>query len=736
MLTKLSKDIYYSFPIQLFILHFKKFQVLLIFWFILFSTIDSVFFKMFGADALFFIPEYMGTVNFIGTLIIGAALGFYIISWNITTFILHSKRVRFLATSTNPFLKYCINNAILPLLFLIFYFVKLYQYDSYRELMSTIEIVKLMLGLIVGFVAAIAICVIYFFGADKTIIRTINPIESNPDTDKETIEGDLKVSYYFTGSLKLKKARTTTHYRQAFLDMVFTRHHLSAIISMFLAFLFLVLVGFFLENKFFEMPAASSILIFFSVMVAVIGALTYFLQAWSIPVVIVALFVINILYKNEIIDPRNKAYGLNYIDKTHRPLYNKNSLSALCTNEKVESDKANMIVVLNNWKARQKSKKPTMIFINVSGGGLRSAAFVMNALQQLDSATNGALMNQTFLISGASGGMLAATYYRELYRASLKDKVININNPIYTNNIACDLLNPVFTSMITRDVVAPIQKFNVDHLEFVKDRGYAFEKKLSDNTNGVLNIQLKDVANDEANARIPLIIYNSVVKSDGRKLMIGTQPMSFMMKPAALSADSSLIPDAIDFAALFKDLNPYNLRVLTALRMNATFPYVLPNVWLPTTPVIDVMDAGLRDNYGQETTLRFIDHFKEWIQQNTGGVLIIQLRDRSNENWQQAFETQSIADMMITPATMLQHNWFKLQDYFQTDQYSYYKKMDSSIDRISLMYKPEQADKGAAMNFHLSTREKIDVIESFNSPVNQKALQQIKYILSSKAVKD
>ena len=148
------------------------------------------------------------------------------------------------------------------------------------------------------------------------------------------------------------------------------------------------------------------------------------------------------------------------------------------------------------------------------------------------------------------------------------------------------------------------------------------------------------------------------------------------------------------------------------------------------------MDAGLRDNYGQETTLRFIDYFKDWIQQNTGGVLIIQLRDRSNENWQQAFESQSIADMVITPATMLQHNWFKLQDYFQTDQYSYYKKTDSTIDRISLMYQPEKADKGAAMNFHLSTREKIDVIESFNSPINQKALQQIKNLLNAKAVKD
>ena len=64
--------------------------------------------------------------------------------------------------------------------------------------------------------------------------------------------------------------------------------------------------------------------------------------------------------------------------------------------------------------------------------------------------------------------------------------------------------------------------------------------------------------------------------------------------------------DGVDYQRLFANQDPMNLRVLTALRMNATFPYVLPNVWLPTTPVIDVMDAGLRDNYGQETAIRFI----------------------------------------------------------------------------------------------------------------------------------
>jgi hypothetical protein len=45
-------------------------------------------------------------------------------------------------------------------------------------------------------------------------------------------------------------------------------------------------------------------------------------------------------------------------------------------------------------------------------------------------------------------------------------------------------------------------------------------------------------------------------------------------------------------------------------------------------PVIDVMDAGLRDNYGQETSLRFAEAFDDWIKENTSGVLIIQVRDR------------------------------------------------------------------------------------------------------------
>ncbi|MBC7867760.1 MAG: patatin-like phospholipase family protein, partial [Gloeobacteraceae cyanobacterium ES-bin-316] len=277
---------------------------------------------------------------------------------------------------------------------------------------------------------------------------------------------------------------------------------------------------------------------------------------------------------------------------------------------------------------------------------------------------------------------------------------------------------------------APMQKFSVGKNRYIKDRGYAFEKKLSDNTRGLLNIQLKDIAADETAARVPMIIFNSVIKRDGRKLLISTQPLSFMMKSRYFHADTSVSADAVDFGAMFKNQDPMNLRVLTAMRMNATFPYVLPNVWLPSQPVIDVMDAGLRDNLGAETSLRFIDNFREWIKENTGGVVLLQLRDRVNEDWLMNQQKQSLTDMVVTPATMLQHNWFSLQNYFQADQFSYFNNNhDSLLKRISIVYKPARIEKGAALNFHLSAREKRDIMSSFYSDANAAAVNSMLALL-------
>ena len=736
-MKRVLENIYHSFPVQLFILHFRKVQVLLLFWYLLGSTINSGFMKTYGADGLFFSPEYLGNVNLWSGVIVGVALGVFIMSWNITTFILHSKRCRFLATTTQPFLKYCINNAVLPLLFIGFYFYKLYVFDKTKELMRPEEILVLIGGILAGFIVLLLVSFAYFFGAERTIQRTINPIiemdkhfsQHYTDSGRQDDFG-LKVTSYLGKGFRFRQTRNIAHYDHNFLDLVFTRHHFSGIISIAMAFVFLIVVGFFMDNPVFEAPAAASIFIFFAAMTAVIGALSYFLQSWSMVAFIAILVFVDVLYQHDIIDTRNKAYGLDYINQKERPGYSKESLQDLCSPQKIAGDKANMIAILENWKKKQKEEKPVIVFINVSGGGLRSGTFVMNTLQHLDSMTHGNLMQHTMLISGASGGMLAATYYRELYRLQLSDSSVGRFHSSYTNNIANDLLNPVFSSMVARDIFSPAQKFSVGEFRYVKDRGYAFEQKLNKNSRGILGSQLKEYVSEERNATIPLMIFNSTIAQDGRRMMISTQPISFMMKPAGEANDTAASPDAVDFAALFAKQGPLNVRLLTALRMNATFPYVLPNVWLPTTPVIDVMDAGLRDNFGQETTLRFIDNFKDWLKENTSAVVIIQMRDRLLDNWQEPFETGSITDFIVKPATMLQQNWQKLQDYSATDQLGYLGTDKTlNLHHIVFMYVPQSGEKAAALNFHLTATEKRDVKASFSNSFNQSSLKKVMEML-------
>jgi hypothetical protein len=192
-------------------------------------------------------------------------------------------------------------------------------------------------------------------------------------------------------------------------------------------------------------------------------------------------------------------------------------------------------------------------------------------------------------------------------------------------------------------------------------------------------------------------------------------------------------PDAVDFTSFFAKQDPYNIRILTALRMNATFPIVLPNVWLPSEPVVDVMDAGLRDNFGQETALRFLEVFDDWIKQNTSGVLLLQIRDRKAGGWEAPYLSDDISDHVTKPFLLLQHNWFKMMEYFQNDMLSYYTSYSGNkIYKIAFQYAADNEENKAALNFHLTRREEKDIMGSILSPMNQKSFQQLQDLLNQK----
>jgi len=690
----------------------------------------------YGADSLFLAPEYLGTVNPVGAGIVGMAVGMFIMSWNITSFILFSRHFKFLSATTNPFLKYCINNFVIPLFFIIFYFIKAWSFDHYKELIPLGECLVLAGGFIGGFILILFLSFIYFFRADRSIYRRMMPVINNPkDYITHLSPGQIpsseskvmKVEWYLDTPKTIHKARNVSHYTHDFIEDIFKRHHFAAVLSVFAAFIFLIAISFLQDFSFFQIPAAASITVFFAILIGVSGAFTYFLQSWSIPYVIGLIIILNFFYKWNWIDPRNKAFGLNYQNVTERPVYSRDSLMALASAENVKKDSLNMIGVLENWKRKQNEDKPLLVVINSSGGGHRSATFTMSILQRLDSITQGEIMKKTFLITGASGGMIGASYFRELYLQKQKGEKIKLTDKKYIDDIAGDLLNPLFSSFVARDLFSPAMKFKVGSYIYVKDRAYSFESKLNENTNGFLNKQLKDYKTEEENANIPLAFYNSVITRDGRKMLISTQPVRFMMQTRF---DTSLLPsadpDIIDFTSFFSKQDPYNLRIISALRMNATFPIVLPNVWLPSSPIIDVMDAGLRDNYGQETALRFLEFFDDWIKQNTRGVLIIQLRDRPGGGWDFPFVTDNIVEHITKPFLIMQHNWFKMMEYSQNDMLGYYAMhKDHLIYKITFQYATEKPEEKAALNFHLTQREKEHIITSPDFPVNQEGFKKI-----------
>ena len=735
-LRRYALGVWYSLPVQLLLLHLKQYQVLLVFWALLFSVVNGSFLERLGAQILFLYPEYLGTVNALSTGLVGVSIAVFTITWNISTFILYARHLRFLATTTQPFLKYCLNNAIIPLIFLGFYLAKGIQYTHGQELLGANQITALALGFLLGFTLATAIGLGYFFGADATINRLMtSPVREEFERHKNSYgypkkgRESLHVDWYLGTGLQWRRPRNVSHYDPEMIEGIFKQHHLAAIFSLLLAFAGLIISGYFLDNRFFQLPAAASITVFFALLIAVAAAFTYFLKGWAVLLALLLFLGINTLYRHNIFDPRNKAYGLSY-QRQPFPAYSAAALSALASPQNIQADSLAYIERLNRWKARQPAPKPALVVVCVSGGGMRSATFTVNLLHRLDSLCGYGLMPATVMIGGASGGMMGAAWYRELCYRKRQGWLTPAEVAAHLPDISGDLLNPMMSTLVARDLFAPPQYFWYGGKRYKKDRGYAFEQKLNQNTRGWLNKTLMAYKTAEDSAIIPSLLMGPVITRDGRKLLVGTTPARFMMLPARLAMAPASEPDAIDFLSFFEQQEASQLSMLSALRMNATFPYVLPNVWLPSNPVVDVMDAGFRDNTGLETNLRFLYYFKDWIRDNCGKVVLIQVRDKPVGGWDLPYESNSVLDLVAKPALLTQSNLFRFQEYAQLEQLQWLQtQYGSSFSVHSFQYIPRKKSAAASLSFHLTQREKVDLRASIQNEANAAAMASVAAML-------
>ncbi|HAD96858.1 MAG TPA: hypothetical protein DCG19_05590 [Cryomorphaceae bacterium] len=729
------------FPVQLFLLHLRRSHILMIFWLLLFLFVNRALGVNYGFPYLFLTPEYLDKVNFLSYFLVGLTAGLFVMSYHISSYIYYSYRYTFLATLSRPLWKFCINNSVIPLLFFTTYLyqtVNILLHEGY----STLTILVNISGLLSGAMIIISLMFTYFFSTIRTLELpdekgkergSIKPLKGIVKKDKELRESVLEnqsvVNHYLKNPFQVKLARGATHYQHEKLLETIQQHHVSASALFILLILLVIGLSMVSGNRPFMIPAGATIFLIFSLYLMITGAFYSRLKTWTLTIGIVGLLILNYLSGLPPFRTLNYAYGMDYtVEPAH---YNYDNLSVFTTDSIIQYDREKALNSLKKWRSKfSRFKKPKLIILNVSGGGMRSTLWTMRVLQEADSITGGDLFRHSHLITGSSGGMLGAAYFRELkyrYTNKLIDKSPYHQDFLF--NTAKDALNPVAFTLAVNDLFFRFRKVEYAGHTYPMDRGYAFDRKFSKNTGGVLDKSLGQYKQLEMESEMPTMILGPTIIGDGRKLLMSSQNFSFLTYTTPFEGTRKVREyDAVEYQRLFAGQSPDNLSFLTALRLSASFPYITPLVNLPSEPSIELIDAGVRDNEGMELALRYLYEFRDWIRNNTDGVAIVQIKANRPDEIPISDEGQTKLDQLVQPINGVVKSFHNLQIYNKSLLMQWSEELlpfTVDVVRFSLFEKKDEV----SLSWHLTENEKRSIISTLENETNQAALKEVRELL-------
>ncbi len=737
------RQVYYSFPLRLLVLHLRSHLVLLLIWFILAAFSTGLVGRFFGMHYLMLTPEYHGQVNFWSFFLTGMTFGGFVMVWHLTTYLLCSNRFPFLATLGAPFTKFCLNNSLVPLAFLLVWLTSATWFQWHDELTSTKEIGWNIAGLLSGTATISGILAAYFHLTNKDLSSfhwTPRPgsrvlFSQRLPSVREIQIGATRwrVDTYLTERCHPRLVRSVSHYDPHVLEQVFRQNHWNAVVVLIAALFLLMAQGAFMDSAWARIPAGGTVFLFASIIMGLYGAISFWFRQWGTAVFLSLIFTVNMLTGWGFFNYRNRAYGLDY-QKENRAAYNYAAFEKICSPQNIASDQAATIEILENWLAKNRrpdNPRPKLVLVCVSGGGYRSALWTMQTLQKADIATGGRLLRQTALITGASGGLLGAAEIREAMLRHAEGDRLAPQDPALLDDMGKDLLNAISFAVVTNDLFFPISSFHSGSFSYRKDRGYLFEHQLNENTHGFFLRKTSEYRQPEREAKIPMLIASPFVLNDARRLLISPQGVSYLMRPDAGRLAAQVEIDGIDFGRFFAAQQADSLTFSSAIRMNCTYPFILPNVWLPTNPAVEVLDAGFRDNYGVGLGIRFVHVFKDWIRENTGGVVFVQIRCWDKIHSIKTSDDKGVFENMLTPAEAAGGNVTDIQDFEQDNALALLNDAlgGNQIEMVRFHYRPVRKNREASLSFHLSRREKLDIFEAFYTADNQASVKALKQVL-------
>ncbi len=269
---------------------------------------------------------------------------------------------------------------------------------------------------------------------------------------------------------------------------------------------------------------------------------------------------------------------------------------------------------------------PHPVIVAAAGGGSQAAAWTTKVISELAAQipnTNGdrdGFASNLALISGVSGGSVGALYVGAALSGKLDDDMRKQPTGRFSFDVACDRTAPIrphtplaLASLLARqssidDVAWALVNPDVWHVlqpffrDQIMDRGWALERAIEQRTH-LQETYLSDwaaLARDPAHP-FPAFIFNATSAESGWPVALGSTdfPSSRNLRARIRKVQS--------IAKLFD--GDVKLRVSTAARLSATFPYVSPAArperWGKEPH--HLVDGGIYDNFGLLAAMDWLD---------------------------------------------------------------------------------------------------------------------------------
>jgi hypothetical protein len=214
----------------------------------------------------------------------------------------------------------------------------------------------------------------------------------------------------------------------------------------------------------------------------------------------------------------------------------------------------------------------------------------------------------------------------------------------------------------------------------------------------------------------------------GKANISALQTIYLLRAPDGPHSTFKEVVNGIEFTRFFEYQDALNTKWTSVLRMNSSFPYIMPAVSLPSEPAMEVMDAGIRDNFGFNNSLQFLYTFREWIKENTSGVIMVQIRDTYKKPEIEDNSVKTIVEKLSAPMRNLNGNFIVMQDY-ATDRSLQFAKAWFGGDLDFILFQLPETKERVSLSWHLTEREKIFLREAAWSEDNRKSLEALKQLL-------